>query len=240
MPGPSATSSGFGSTVWTLILQASQDAPDGADLNRLCQKYWRPVYVFVRRSGYSPADAEDATQEFFRHFLQREWIKQADPGRGRFRGFLHALLRNFLANYRRTAGAQKRLPAGGIVSLDTERGEQALSALAADADPARSFERSWAACLLNAAMEQLAREQADAGRSSAFAALRPMIGKPRAPGDYERAAELTGWPRSRVAVAIHRLGRRYAELIRIELAQTLCDGESLDAELRHLLSALAA
>src|SRR4051812_12911692 len=105
---------GFGSTDWSLVLSAQRNEDQGASLNQLCTAYWRPVYVFVRRQGLAEHEAEDATQEFFAHILERAWLDRVGEERGSFRGFLYALLRNFLANRRRQAHAQKR---GGLPAV---------------------------------------------------------------------------------------------------------------------------
>jgi len=98
---------GFGSTAWSIVLAAARDVDGGAALDRLCRRYWRPVYTFARGSGLLRCDAEDATQDFFSHLLAGEWLKQADPNRGSFRAYLLTLMRNFLANRRRHDHAQK-------------------------------------------------------------------------------------------------------------------------------------
>src|ERR1700678_22940 len=116
-PQADVTSDGFASTTWSLILAAGNAADDGRALERLCGKHWRPIYVFARRSGLSPADAEDATQEFFIELLEREWLKKADPSRGSFRAFLLTLLRNFLSNRRRVSQAERRGGEATILSL---------------------------------------------------------------------------------------------------------------------------
>lgn len=229
---------GFGSTAWSVILAAAQE--DGAAaLDRLCRKYWKPVYTFARRRGLAPWDAEDATQDFFRYLLSREWLKRADPQRGSFRAYLLTLLRNFLANRRRTEHALKR---GGpardaIFGIDADEGEVA-AVPAQDADPARAYERAWAACVLEAALARLEAEQAGAGHATRFRALQPFLTRPPAPGEYERLAAGLELTRNRIALALHRLSRRLAELIRTEVADTLSDRSALDAELRLLFDAL--
>jgi RNA polymerase sigma factor (sigma-70 family) len=231
---------GFASTAWSLVLAAAQN-PDGEKaLNRLCRRYWRPVYMYVRRSGTPRDDAEDATQDFFVYLLNREWIKQANPQRGSFRAYLLTLLRNFLSNRRRHDGALKRGGAIETLPLDTEICERELISLAAhERDPVQAYERAWAHCVLEAALERLAAEKQQAGERERFAQLRPFLTHPPGPGDYERLSESLGLPRARVAVIIHRHSRRYAELIRSEVAETLVDLGGLEVELRGLLDAIA-
>jgi RNA polymerase sigma factor (sigma-70 family) len=238
-PPPSAD--GFGSTAWSLVIAASRPDETGVALDRLCRKYWRPVYVFIRRRGLAPSDAEDATQEFFIYLLDRDWIKQADPLRGSFRGFLLALVRNFLANYRRRQNAFKRTGPRLDFSFETTQCEPELEELAsAEIDAALAYDRIWAHCLLQAAMERLAGEQAEVGKEALFETLRPFIRQPAETGDYAALGRQLGFSRGQVALLIHRLSRRFAELIRIELAETLVDRTGVEGELRHLLNSLPA
>jgi RNA polymerase sigma-70 factor (ECF subfamily) len=196
--------------------------------------------MYVRRSGTLRADAEDATQDFFVYLLNREWIKQADPQRGSFRAFLLTLLGNFLSNRRRHDRALKRGGAVETLPLDTEVCERELDTLAAnEIDPVEAYERSWAHCVLDAALERLAAEKEQAGDHARFAKLRPFLTQPPGPGDYERLSETLGLPRARVAVILHRHSRRFAELIRSEVAETLVDRTGLEVELRGLLAAIA-
>ncbi len=232
---------GFASTAWSIVLAAARDEDAGAALDRLCRRYWKPVYTFVRRSGLERCDAEDATQDFFSHLFAGEWLKRADPERGSFRAFLLTLLRNFLSNRRRHDRAQKRGGATPPLSLDTEGCERELAALAAaDADPARAYERAWAGCVLQSALDRIAAEQAAAGEGARFEALRPYLTASPDAGDYERLARRLGLTRNQIAVVIHRHSRRYAELIRHEVAETLVDRTQLDLELRRLLEVMAA
>ena len=232
---------GFASTAWSIVLAAAQDENGGAALDRLCRRYWKPAYIYARRSGLSRHDAEDATQDFFNYLLAGQWLKQADPDRGSFRAYLLTLMRNFLSNRRRHDHAQKRGGANPTLSLDIEGCERDLAALAAtDADPARAYERTWAGCVLQSALDRLAAEQAATVDRARFEALRPYLTQSPAPGDYERLAQALGLARNQIAVLIHRHSRRYAELIRHEVAETLVDRTELDLELRRLLEVMAA
>jgi RNA polymerase sigma factor (sigma-70 family) len=231
---------GFASTAWSLVLAAA-DGPVGCSaLDRLCRRYWRPVYICVRRGGVPRPDAEDATQDFFVYLLTREWIKQADPQRGSFRAFLLTLLRNFLSNRRRHVGALKRGGAQEMLPLDPDVCERELESMAAgELSPAQAYERSWANCVVDAALDRLAAEKRKDGNATQFDQLRPFLTEPPGPGDYERLSVSLGLPRARVAVVIHRYSRRFAELIRSEVAETLVDRTALEIELRGLLEAMA-
>jgi RNA polymerase sigma factor (sigma-70 family) len=232
-------SDGFGTTTWSLVLAAGKE-DDGNALERLCRKHWRPIYVFIRQSGLPAPDAEDATQEFFIHLLERGWLKQADPKRGSFRAFLLALLRNFLSNRRRVSQAEKRGGGMTIVSFDASDAERELSLIAMNAkDPAEAFEATWADDLLKTALARLEAEQKDAGKAENFDSLRPFVTQAPAPWDYQRLSEQLGIQRGQIALLIHRLNRRFAELIRAEVADTLTDRSDLETELRFLLEASA-
>lgn len=240
---PPATDAGdgFGSTAWSIVLAAAGDEAAGPALDRLCRRYLRPAYAYTRRSGLPPPDAEDATQDFFRHLLATEWLKEADAARGSFRAYLLTRLRNFLSNRRRHEHAQKRGGGASFVSLEADACERELADLpAAGADPAHAYDRAWAGCVLAGALERLAAEQAGGANAARFAAVRPYLTQPPSSGDYERLGQSLGLSRSQLAVIIHRQSRRYAELIRCEVAETLADRAELDRELRLLIDVLAA
>ena len=234
-PLADASSDGFSSTTWSLVLAAGTDSDGGIALERLCRKHWRPIYVFARRSGLSPADAEDATQEFFIEFLGRGWLKQVDPTRGRFRTFLLTLLKNFLSNRRRVSQAQRRGGGAVFLSLDEAEGERELSVLAERIqDPAEAFEAAWWNGLIGSAWERLAGEQRDAGKKEVFEALRGFVTQSPGAGDYKRLAEQLSMRQGQIALIVHRLNRRFAELVRAEVAETLADRSELESELRFL------
>ncbi len=237
----SETADGFGSTAWSLVLAASRNDDGGPALDRLCRKYWQPVYAFSRRSGLPPSDAEDVTQEFFAFLLQRGWLKQADPQRGSFRAFLLTLFRNFLANHRRRERAQKRNGGDPALSLDYAGGDdECLADSPNGVDPAVAYDRAWANCVLQTTVERLAREQISGGKGEAFQRLRPFLTQRPGPGDYDRLAAELGVTRSQVTLLIHRLSRRFAELIRIEVSDTVSSPADVDAELHYLLATLAS
>jgi len=196
--------------------------------------------VFIRRSGLSQSDSEDATQEFFIVLLEREWLKQADPKRGSFRAFLLTLLGNFLSNRRRVSQAERRGGGATIISFDAADAERELALIALQGrDPAQAYEAVWAEDLLKTAWDRLAGEQKGAGKESHFESLRAYVTQAPASGDYQRLSEKLGMRRGQVALLIHRLNRRFAELIRTEVAETLADRSELEVELRFLLEASA-
>lgn len=238
---PPAPSRGeFAQTQWSTVRDARTDhARRREALEALCRTYWRPVYSYLRRRGHSPADAEDTTQEFFAHLLAGDFFDRPDPARGRFRGYLVGALRQFVGHARATAGALKR--GGGATFVDWAEPDAERDCAAADRaqlDPSEAYELSWAVTLLGVAMRRLEAEQRAAGRAAAFTALRPMLHSPPAPGDYERAAITLDTSRATVAVWLHRLTCRLAELVKLEVTATLADPAEADAELRHLLAVL--
>jgi RNA polymerase sigma factor (sigma-70 family) len=239
LPNRDPAIDGFGSTHWSLVLTARQTDDQGAALNQLCRAYWRPVYVFARRSGLGEHDAEDATQEFFAHLLERSWLDRVGEDRGSFRGFMYALLKNFLANRRRVAHAQKR---GGVPVIPPaffEEKPELENIVARELDPAGSYDRVWAMSVRRAALTQLAKEQTNPAQIARFEALRPFLIHPPSAGDSEMLAAQLGLSRNQIAVALHRLSRRYSELIRTEVSATLEDPRLVETELRCLIDALA-
>jgi DNA-directed RNA polymerase specialized sigma24 family protein len=227
-------SSGFGSTEWSLILAAGREEDGSKALNKLCRKYWRPMYVHIRRTGIQPADAEDVTQGFFVYLIEKGWISHADPDRGSFRAFLRTLLNHYVSNQQRTARAGKRM--APLISIDTIEGEKALAEVSSQGrDSVAAFDAVWAKTVLKSAWDRLEREQASADKTQLFEALRPFITQAAASGDYERLGLVLAMRPSQIAVTIHRLSRRYADLIRSEVAETLVDRSELESELRHLL-----
>jgi len=234
VPASPEYSGAFGSTEWSLVLAAGKESGGAEALERLCRKYWRPMYVHIRRSGIPSAEAEDVTQGFFVFLLEKDWISHADPSRGSFRAFLRTLLNNFLANHLRTKRAGKRNAVQ--LSISTDEGEKALAEVAAQGkDAVTAFDSSWARAVLKAAWDRLSQEQSSTGKTVSFEALRPFLTQPASAGEYAKLSQVLGVRQGQVALMIHRLSRRYAELIRFEVAETLSDRTDLEAELRHLL-----
>ena len=229
---------GFASTEWSLVLAASTEG--GPALDRLCRVYWRPVYVYIRAAGVARNEAEDTTQEFFADMLRRDWLKLADRERGSFRGFLRSSVRFFVSNLRRETQTQKRGGGEPTMPLETEECERELARWSSgQIDPAALYEQVWANCVLDAALARLASEQVKAGNGESFEQLRPYLTCPPAPGDYARIAEKFQLPPGQIALRVHRLTQRFAEVIRTEVAATLTDPSDLETELRHLLRLVA-
>lgn len=209
-------------------------------LGKLCQTYWLPLYAYVRRVGHSPEDAQDLTQEFFARLLERNTFAQADPERGRFRSFLLASLKNFLASEWEKARAQKRGGGAQMISLQLDTAETRCARLAAPGDtPDRAFDRQWALALLDAVLGRLRQEYTDAGREHLFVGLKDTLSGGRSEIPYRDLGAQLGMSEGAVKVAAHRLRQRYRELLREEIANTVSGPEQVEEELRQLFAALS-
>jgi len=231
----------FPSTHWSAILAAGDGSvPHSAEaLEQLCRGYWRPIYAYVRRRGYSPTDAEDLTQAFFEHFLERKLLTVADRQKGRFRTFLLHACEYFLAKHWRDAHRLKRGGGQEIFSLDGAAGEDWYKREPADdMTPERLYEREWALALLDLVLEQLRHEWTVAGKESLFETLRLFLSGERNTITCAEAALKLGMSEGAVRTAVHRLRHRYGELLRAEVANTLSRPEDLEDELHHLLGVL--
>ena len=230
---------GFESTDWSLVLEASADGErKRRAVERLCRTYWQPVYAFIRRLGHDREPAQDLTQALFAHLLEKDFFATADPERGRFRAYLRQTCRLFLGNEWQKRTAEKR--GGGRVTVPwDELSAQDEEPMAEAGDPATDYDRQWALALLRSAMRRLEEEYAAAGESAALAALRPYLTTRPAPGDYDQLAAQLGVGRGTVPVLVHRLGKRYQELIRVEVGATVATRSEVDAELRHCLAVLS-
>ena len=240
--GSSGHATLFLTTRWSVVLSARSDATTEASraLELLCRTYWQPLYAHARRRGHSPQDAEDLTQGFFAKLLEKEWLAEVDRERGRFRQFLLMAFKRFLANEHDHA---KRLKRGGgqhHVPLDTVLGERLYreeTPPSASADEV--YDRRWAVSLLEAALSRLRSEFEGAGRGREFEVMKPQLTAAR--GDIAQAdiAAALGMTEGAARVAVHRLRKRFREVFREEIAQTVADERDMEDELRHLVGVLA-
>lgn len=234
-PHPSAAR--FATTAWSRVRSAADPAarPELADL---CRAYWYPLYAYLRRHGRNQVDAEDAVQGFFAWLLESNAVKYADPARGKFRSFLVAALNQYLARRHEYESAAKRSPPGAMVSIDTADGEGRFAHEPADdRTPDRVFEYAWAVSVVRHAMDRLRAEQAAAGKGEQFDVYHGLLTGQAGDGTRGAAAVL-GTSEGAVRVAVHRLRKRYGEILREEVAATLDAGEDVAAELQHLLATL--
>ena len=233
----------FATTHWTVVLAAGRrrTAPE-ADraLEELCRTYWYPLYAYVRRQGHSKEDAEDLTQGFFARFLERNYLEGLSSEKGRFRAFLLAALKHFLANEHDRAGRQKR--GGGVapLSLDWQDADARYQIDPADQlSPDKLYDRAWATTLLEQVIARLREECAAEGKGQIFEQLKPFLTMGKSDIPYAQAAASLGLNEGAARVAVHRLRKRYRELLRQEIAQTLSEPADLEEELRALFLAFA-
>ena len=230
----------FATTHWSIVLAAGQSPSTdaGAALEELCRIYWRPLYAFVRRQGREPEEARDLTQEFLAHLLRRDDFSRVAPDKGRFRSFLLTALSHFLANDWTRARRLKR--GGGIPPLSIERdAEEWLAREPAHLDtPERAYDRRWALTLLERALHRLRTESVTHGRGDVFEALEGALGGDRAEGGLDAVGERLGLSVGAVKTALHRLRRRYGELLRECVAETVERPDQVEGELMDLLQAL--
>ena len=224
------------------MLAAGQSDSVGAKaaLENLCRTYWPPLYAFVRRQGHSPADAQDLTQEFFTRLLQKNYLGSVDPAKGRFRSFLLASMKHFLANEWDKAKAAKR--GGGIVfvPINVDSAETACGVDPADQlSPDKLFERRWALTLLEQVLSRLREEHARGGKHDLFEQLKSTLAGQRDSLPYAAIAARLGMSEVAVKVTVHRLRQRYREILREEISHTVCGPQEVEDELRALFSALS-
>jgi RNA polymerase sigma-70 factor (ECF subfamily) len=232
----------FPQTRWSVVLAARHKSQTeaAAALEFICRAYWYPLYAYVRRCGHSPHDAQDLTQEFFARLLENRWLDNANREKGKLRTFLIVALKNFMANEWRKANAQKRGGNRNFVPLDTAFAESRYAADSAiGLQPDAIFEQQWALTLLELTMQRLREEFVTAGKSGEFDEMKSCLMAERGGIDYACIAARLGMNEGAARVAVHRLRKRFREIYREEIAQTLDENADLDGELRHLAQALA-
>jgi RNA polymerase sigma-70 factor (ECF subfamily) len=241
-PIPAARSARrFATTRWSLILQARNrdDLPARVALEELCQAYWLPVYGFMRRQTRDVHEAQDLTQGFFTSLLSRDVFHDATPARGRFRSFLLAAAKHFVCNER---DKQKAAIRGGRVvlhSLDFEFGEQQLSAeLSREQSAEAVFERRWALAMLDRVLHRLRDEYRIAGRLALFESLATHLSGDVREESLTEVANHLQVSSEAVRVALHRLRKRYRQVLRDEISQTADSSDEIDDEIRQLFEIL--
>ena len=210
-----------------------------AALAELCELYWPPLYAYARRRGHSVEEAQDLTQAFFTRLLEKRAVQVADPQRGRFRSFLLTSFKHFAANEHDRERAQKRGGAERPVSLDVEPVEARYAAEPADTlTPEALFERQWAQGVLDRVMSALRAECVNAGKETTFDRVKDIVVGERNPGGYAALAQALDTSEGAIKVMIHRLRRRYQQLLRTEIAATVSNEPEIDDEIRHLIAVL--
>jgi RNA polymerase sigma-70 factor (ECF subfamily) len=232
-------SSQFPTTRWTLVVAAGDPQRKDARsaLVSLCENYWYPSYAYLRRRGYSADEAQDLTQDFFVRVLEGRYLDRADPEKGRFRSFILTSLKFFAADERDRQRAVKR-GGGTVVTLEFSTGEDWYQREPShDETPERIFERRWALAMLNRVVEKLRSEFVHLGRPEHFERLKVfLLGHSDAP--YAALAQEMKTSEGALKVAIHRLRKRYRELFRQEIADTVTDPAEVESELRYLAAVL--
>jgi RNA polymerase sigma-70 factor (ECF subfamily) len=234
----------FNTTHWSAVLTARDQSGNTTGreaLASLCATYWYPLYAFIRRYGFGPHEAEDLTQEFFYRFLEHDSLRNVTPAAGKFRSFLLACLKHFLANERERAHAQRRGGGRAAIPLDTQAAEtQYVLEVTESVAPEVLFDRHWAFSVLEHVLDRLEREYQRRGKATVFEALRASL-----PGREVNASRSELAARLRMSagtldVAIHRLRQRFGALLREEVAQTVSSEAEVEEELHYLISVLGA
>ena len=234
LPGPPQ----FPTTRWSLVVAAGDPhrKETRSALVSLCENYWYPLYAYLRRRGYSADEAQDLTQEFFVQVLEGRYLDRADPQKGRFRSFLLTSLKFFVADEADRHRAVKR--GGQMVAIEFSSGEERYQReFAHDETPERIFERRWALSVLDRVVEKLRNEFVQHGRAEHFERLKVfLLGQSDAP--YAALAREMNTSEGALKVAIHRLRKRYRDLFRQEIADTVADPAEVESELRFLAGVL--
>lgn len=231
----------FSTTQWSLVLAAGDAQGQGSReaLALLCERYWYPLYAYVRRRGYDPDEAQDLTQGFFAQFLEKGYFGRANKELGRFRSYLLSSLKHYLANEWDRQRAQKRGGDVHIFSIDLGQAEKTYSAQPVEWEtPEQVYDRRWALSQLDRAVGRLAREMEEKGKNGRFEVLKGLLTGDESRGFYATAASELKTSEGAVRVAAHRMRRRFGELLRLEIADTVAEEGKIEEEMHHLFSAL--
>jgi len=233
----------FATTHWSVVLAAGEPNSTQAAqaLEKLCRTYWYPIYAYLRRRGCGEPDAQDLTQGFFAQLLERRSIQAVEREKGKFRSFLLASLNYYVADERDRANAQKRGGGREALSLDVQEAEQRYRLEPADErSPEKIFELRWAMTLLDQVLTRLAAEFSAAGKPELFNRLKPYLVEGSGEKTYAETAREGGMTEEALKKAVQRMRRRYHQLFREEIAQTVASPAEVDEELRHLCTVLGS
>ncbi len=239
---PSPVAGNFTPTHWSIVVAAGRNDTTHARvaLEKLCRAYWPPIYAFVRRQGHNPHDAQDLTQEFFARLLEKNYLAEVDRSKGRFRSFLLAALKHFLANEWDKSQAQKRGGGQIPIPIDAANAETSFGFQPADQTTAEKiYERRWALTLLDQVLRRLRAEYARDGKENLFEQLKPTLTEASRAVGYAEIATRLDSTEGAVKVAVHRLRSRYRELLRAEIGETVATPGEVEDEIRNLFAALA-
>ena len=231
----------FATTHWSLVLAArtGKSAESRTALEALCGAYWFPLYAFIRRQGYAAEEARDLTQGYFARLIEHRDLEDVDPALGRFRSFLLASVKHFLSNERDRESAKKRAPDRPLVSLDAQDAEGRYRFEPADdLTPEALYERRWALTVLDRVSARLRDEWSEGERARRFDALRGLLIGDDPGSSYRSLGESLGMSEEAVKVSVHRLRRRFGDLLRAEIADTVREPGDVDDEIRYLFGVL--
>jgi RNA polymerase sigma factor (sigma-70 family) len=242
---PAEGAASFHTTRWTMVMRAAQSQAQGGPsaLAELCRLYWYPLYIFARRRGHSPEDAQDLTQGFFLHLLERRALTGVDRLKGKFRSFLLASFQNHLSDVGDRARRYKRGGDKEFVRLDAEGAEERYRREPVEFLTAEKiFDARWAMTVLGEALKRLRQEYATAGKTSTFEALRVFLdpNSSTAPPSYDEVANRLELSTGGVKTLIHRLRKRYTALLKEEVGRTVSDPSEIDEEIHALCEAVIA
>jgi len=232
----------FFTTSWSAVLDAGRTdvARSTVGLERLCRSYWHPIYIFIRRRGSNHHEAEDLAQAFFAYLLEKETLRAVDRMKGKFRSFLLASLTNFLLNEWDKRQTLKRGGRQQIISLDEVDADKLYSFEPVDHfSPEKLFERRWALTIIERVLARLREEYAATNKAELFLKLEAGLTGEVTPGLYATWAAALNMNEGAIKVALHRLRRRFGELLRSEVAYTVADPEEVTGEIRHLLATIS-
>ena len=232
----------FATTRWSIVLAAGHDSsPDSqVALAALCSTYWFPLYAYVRRRDPDVNEAHDLTQAFFTEVLEKNYVGTAEPGRGRFRAFLLTAFKNFLAKNWQAEKAQKRGGRKTPIPLDFEAADSQIQIQPTGGlTPEELYKRDWAVALLDQIMTQLEEELRQSGKVEQFQILRAFLVGSHSGTTYHDAAEQLDMTEAAAKMVATRMRRRYRELLREEIAQTVSNANEIDDEIRNLFETLA-
>lgn len=235
---PSSERTQFNTTHWSVVLAAQgQFSPAAkAAMETLCGTYWYPLYAFVRRQGHSPPDAQDLTQAFFEHLLGKDFLRAVSPDKGRFRSFLLACLKHFLADEWDKIRAEKRWAGKLVISLDAMDAEARFRLEPVDTwDAETIYSRQWTLTLIDRVLARLQQEFVAKNKASAFARLEPYLVDEGGPTYADLAVQM-GTTEAAIKKTVSRLRQRFRELFREEVAQTVTTPAEIDEEIGYLLS----